>query len=172
MAPTTKLRRHVRLVRPGLQLRLILTFVGLSALALLLQYILFMSTMSKVALGLPNDGLLFLGQINGILVGVFLASFGILLPLTFAIGVIMTHKFAGPLYRFEAFMNATVRGERPADCKLRKGDELEDFAELLNQVTAPMRQAEAEPAGAEPAGAEPAGAEPAGAETAGTNKAA
>ena len=148
MAPKNHVRRNVRLVQPGLQLRLILTFVGLSALALMLQYILFMSTLSKVALGLPNDGLVFMDRINGILLGVFLASFGVLLPLTFAIGVIMTHRFAGPLYRFEAFMNATVRGERPTDCRLRKGDELEGFAELLNQVTAPMRRGEQEAPGA------------------------
>lgn len=146
MAPRKKLRRHVRLIRPGLQLRLILTFVGLSALSLLLQYILFMSTLSKSAVGLPNDGLLFMEKINGVLLGVFLVSFGVLLPLTFAIGVIMTHRFAGPIYRFEAFMQETARGERPADCKLRKGDELEAFCELLNEVTKPLRRGEREEA--------------------------
>ena len=37
------------MIRPRLQMRLILTFVGLSALSLLLQYILFMSTLGKTA---------------------------------------------------------------------------------------------------------------------------
>jgi hypothetical protein len=142
MASNKRVRRKVRLVKPSLQLKLTLAFVGLSALSLLLQYILFMSSLTKTALGLPNDGMLFMEQVNGILFGMLLASFGVLLPLTFVIGVVMTHKFAGPIHKLQTFLNQTLRGAKPADCRLRDGDELQEFCALLNEVTAPLRRRE------------------------------
>jgi hypothetical protein len=154
MAPK-KLRRKVRLIRPNLQLRMTLTFVGLSALSLLLQYILFMSTLTKAALGLPNDGTVFMEQVNGILFGMLVASFGVLLPLTFGIGVILTHKIAGPVHRMQVFLNQILRGARPSDCRLRDGDDLQEFCAVLNQVTAPLRGRETASAGVEPSAALP-----------------
>ena len=122
------------------KLRLILTFIGVSSLALLLQYILFMSALTETAVGLPNDGLVLMEQVNGLLLGVFLTSFGMLLPTLFAIGLVMTHRVAGPIYRFEVFFNRILGGERPADIKLRKGDELQELCALLNRAAAPARQ--------------------------------
>lgn len=144
--PTKKIKRRVRLIRPGLQLRLILTFTGVSSLALLLQYILFMSALTETAVGLPNDGLLLMEQLNGLLFGVFLTSFGMVLPTLFVIGLIMTHRIAGPIYRFEVFFNHILGGQRPKDITLRKGDELQEFCQLINRVTAPLRADAAAPA--------------------------
>ena len=53
--PAHKHPRRVRLIRPGLQLRLILTFLGVSSLALALQFILFMSALTEAAVHLPQD---------------------------------------------------------------------------------------------------------------------
>lgn len=131
-------RRRLRLIRPRLQLRLILVFLGMAALSMQLQYILFMNALTKVAMSLPEDGLLLLDEMNGILGGILVASFALLLPLTFLIGILTTHRFAGPLYRFETFLKQVAAGQKPAPCKLRKGDELQDLCELLNQVTAPL----------------------------------
>ncbi len=146
MAPRKHARRHVRrkvrLIERGLQLRLTLTFVGLSALSLLLQYILFMSVLTRTAVGLPNDGMHFMQQGNGVLLGRFLASFGVLLPLTFGIGVIVTHRFAGPVHRLQEHLEQTLRGARPADCRLREGDELQELCALVNQVTESLRRGE------------------------------
>jgi hypothetical protein len=137
--PKNQIKRRVRLIRPGLQLRLILTFTGVSSLALLLQYILFMSALTETAVGLPNDGLLLMEQLNGLLFGVFLTSFGMVLPTLFVIGLIMTHRIAGPIYRFEVFFNKILGGERPKDITLRQGDELQEFCQLINRATAPLR---------------------------------
>jgi hypothetical protein len=141
-----QVKRRVRLIRPGLQLRLILTFTGVSSLALLLQYILFMSALTETAVGLPNDGLLLMEQLNGLLFGVFLTSFGMVLPTLFVIGLIMTHRVAGPIYRFEVFFNQMLGGERPRDIALRKGDELQGLCQLINRATAPLRADAAAPA--------------------------
>jgi hypothetical protein len=143
---TNQVKRRVRLIRPGLQLRLILTFTGVSSLALLLQYILFMSALTETAAGLPNDGLILMEQLNGLLFGVFLTSFGMVLPTLFVIGLLMTHRVAGPIYRFEIFFNQLLGGQRPKDIALRKGDELQGLCQLINSATAPLRADAAAPA--------------------------
>ena len=90
-------------------------------------------------------------QVNGVLLGMLLASFGVLVPITFVAGVVLTHKVAGPIHRMQVFLNQTLRGAKPADCRLRESDELQEFCALINQVTAPMRQREtAGPAAALP----------------------
>ena len=162
-----KYTRTIRLIRPGLQLRLILTFLGVSSLALVLQFILFMSALSEAAVALPNDGLLLMENINGMLLGVFATSFGLLLPTLFGIGLVMTHRVAGPIYRFELFFNQLLKGERPGDIKLRDGDELQEFSQLINRATAELR-AEGDPAPAPIEEDAPPAAVPAGTASEGT----
>ena len=127
--------RRIKLVRPGLQLRLILVFGGMTALSLTVQYILFTSILANAATTLPNDGLVLLEQVSDLLIAGFAASFGILLPLVFMIGVLATHRFAGPVHRMETFLKAVFEGREAQECKLRKGDELGELCNLINQAT-------------------------------------
>lgn len=136
---TKTFRRRRKLIEPGIQLRLILTFVGISALALLLQFVLFANSMTSLALALPQDSELVLEKTGDLLLEVLFISFAIFLPMTFAIGVLCTFRIAGPIYRFKTFLSQVERGERPEDFSLRSGDELKDLARLINSVTAPLR---------------------------------
>lgn len=136
-------KRRRKLVKPRLQLRLTLMFVGLSALALLLQFVLFSHTVTSAALSLPNDDALLLERASGLLLRDMLFSLAVFLPLMFAVGILMTFRVAGPVYRFETFLRQIRRGEKPLDFRLRKGDELQDLADLLNEVTEPLRRADA-----------------------------
>ena len=133
-------RRRIRLIRPRLQLRLIAVFSAVAVLALLLQYLLFVSAMHEVALTMPRDGALLHATLSSFLAEVLLISLAVLLPLTFLVGLLATHRIAGPLYRFDVFLKQIVRGERPGDCKLRKGDELIELCQLLNEATRPVRE--------------------------------
>lgn len=135
----TRHRRTIKLIRPGLQLRLILVFLATSTLALLFQLLLFMSELTQVALDLPHDGLVLVDGVNRMVWTVLAISLGVFLPVTFVIGVLTTHRFAGPVYRFEVFLKQVARGERPPPCKLRKGDELNELCALINEATAPLR---------------------------------
>ena len=134
-----KHRRTIKLILPRLQLKLIVAFLCLSALTLLLQYILMLSVLSRAASELPHDGLLLLDGLGPMLGRIFLISVGVILPLTLFVGILATHRFAGPIYRFKVFLRQVIDGEAPPDCKLRKGDELQDVCELINQATAPLR---------------------------------
>jgi len=136
---TTKHRRKKKLVKPGLQLQLTSIFVGLTALALLLQFVLFTNVLHATAVHLPNDGALVLDEINRINLRVLCASFFVFLPVTLGVGVLWTFRIAGPVYRFERFLESIARGERPKDFRLRKGDQLHELAALLNEATRPMR---------------------------------
>ncbi len=136
-------QRHTyRLSLPGLQLKLIVAFLMLSTISLALQYILVMSTLADVADDLPRDGMIFLDGLSALLARIFMVSAGVLLPLTFLVGLLATHRFAGPIYRFQVFLKQVNAGEKPAACKLRKGDELQELCALINQATAAARAAE------------------------------
>ena len=132
-------RRRIKLIKPGLQLKLTSIFVGFSALALLMQFVLFASSLSEVALELPHDGSYMIERMGTLLFETLLTSLAMFLPLIFAVGILTTFRFAGPLYRFEVFLEKVMRREHPAECRIREGDMLHDFCELLNRVTAPLR---------------------------------
>ena len=68
-----------------------------------------------------------------------MASFAVVMPLSFAVGVLITFRVAGPVYRLERFLSEVLRGEKPADCRLRKGDELHELCALMNRATAGLR---------------------------------
>lgn len=137
-----KYKRKIKLIKPRLQLKLTMVFVGFSALSLLLQFVLFTSSLTEAALVLPQDGALLMEQTSGLLMKVIVTSCLLFLPLIFMVGILTTFKIAGPIYRFEQFLNSVHRGEKPDDCRLRSGDDLHDFCDLLNRVTAPLREKE------------------------------
>ena len=137
-------RRRLRLIHPRIQLRLILSFLGVSVLALVLQYLVFMQVLAQVASELPNDGGLLLGEITHRLLWVLCLTSALLLPATLYVGVLATRRLVGPIYRFEMYLTQILEGKTRDDCRLRKGDELMDLCALINRATLPLRQ----PAGA------------------------
>ena len=70
-------------------------------------------------------GLLF----GGIIVAVFTAlAAGVIV-------VLMTHRIAGPMYRFEKYINEIGSGRFCADLKIRKKDQFQNVAGALNKMT-------------------------------------
>lgn len=67
-----------------------------------------------------------------------------LVALVIAAGIFsiyLTHRVAGPLYRFQKSTAELVEGNLALRIKLRKGDELHDLADLANQAVANLDQA-------------------------------
>ena len=137
-------RRRQKLIQTRLQLRVTMWFVGLTGLLLTLQYFVLAERMSTIGMELPNDSQLFFRDLNGELMKSFLATLGIALSLATAAGILLTHRIAGPAFRFDQFLKAVLRGEHPGECRIRRHDEFQDLCELLNQVTAEQR-AESKP---------------------------
>ena len=137
---TKKHWRLRKLSRPGLQFRLIGTFTGMAAMALLLQFLLLGGKLTKMLAALPNRGGDVADQVPGVLVSVLALSAIIVLPVMFALGVLITHKIAGPVYRFEEYLGQIARGEAVGPCRIRKGDELQELCTRLNSAIATLRR--------------------------------
>jgi hypothetical protein len=133
-------KRKQKLILPGLQLRLTAWFTAAAAVGLLLQFFLF-SSHSMMALdeftGDPAENYL---SLTSTLLRVLFITLGLVLPITVVVSILTSFRIAGPIYRFTKFLEAVERGEKPADCHIRKKDELKDFCDLLNRATAPLRE--------------------------------
>jgi methyl-accepting chemotaxis protein len=132
-------KRTKRLVKSGLQLKLIMTFVGLACVASLFEVILLNRAVTFVAAQMPRDGGILLGELPGVLRSSVLLSLSVLVPVTIGVGLVLTHRLAGPIYRFETYLRGVVSGEQNGRCKIRDGDELQEFCELLNDAISKLR---------------------------------
>jgi hypothetical protein len=71
-----------------------------------------------------------------------IVGFGVVLVLSIsAVGILITHKVAGPLYKIATFFGR-VRDNRlgPAPAGLRKGDELQDFYSAFREMHQAVRE--------------------------------
>lgn len=56
------------------------------------------------------------------------------------LSVRISHRICGPIYRIKKSLEAVQQGECPDRIVLRKGDELQDLAELFNEVLEKLYQ--------------------------------
>ena len=137
----TKYKRRIKLIKPRLQFRLIGAFLGLCALSFLLQSLLIGQRLSEAAAEMPAGGNYLQELLPSLMFEVLLFSFGLLLPLIFTVGVLVTFRIAGPVYRFEQYLGQVARGEQNGPCRIRKGDELQDLCDRINEATLVLREA-------------------------------
>ncbi len=143
-----KHKRRIKLIRPRLQLKLIGWFLGVATLALLMQYLLFAWSVSELAVESPDGVAALSVQAAPMLLRALLMSFLFLLPLIALVGVLVTFRIAGPVYRFETYLAQIARGEEVGPCRIREGDELRELCDRINQaVTALRAQRDAADAG-------------------------
>ena len=64
-----------------------------------------------------------------------------LVPAAACFSIYITHRLAGPLYRIEHSVRELRNGNLALRIRLRKGDELQELADLLNEAVATMDQA-------------------------------
>ncbi len=132
--PQRRYKRRIKLIKPRLQLKLIGAFLALTAISMLLQFVLVGARVSHLARSMPQGGDFLVEKLPGLLVGVLLFSLIVLLPAVLGVGVLVTFRIAGPVYRFEQHLSAVARGEDPGPCRLRRGDELQALCHLINQA--------------------------------------
>ena len=137
-----KYKRRIKLIQPRLQLKLVGSFVGLAALAMLLQFILLGARLSSAAAELSDAGGLLAERVPGMLLSVLAVSCAVLLPIIFAFGVLITFRLAGPVYRFETYLGQVARGEDVGPCHIRKDDELHELCDRINEAVSALRGAQ------------------------------
>ena len=123
--------RRQTLPKRSLQLRLVASFVGMSTLALIIQFMMLGLRLSDLAGQGGSEE--FIAELPSFLLSVLALSFGVLLPLTVMVGIVTTFRIAGPIYRFEQYLGQVIRGEANGPCRIRDNDQLQDLCDLLNR---------------------------------------
>ncbi|HXU03633.1 MAG TPA: hypothetical protein VN903_21860 [Polyangia bacterium] len=148
--PAYKRKVKNYLLDVGLQLRYTATIVVIAiVLTAILGHRIYQATQdtSKVILwtGLVDQGTAkelesqFAQSDRTVLLGII--GFGVILVLSISgVGILLTHKVAGPLYKISSFFGR-IRDNRlgPAPAKLRKGDELQDFYSSFREMHQAVR---------------------------------
>lgn len=143
------IKRKQKLSKSGLQLRLTLVFLTLSCMAALFQVFLINRSMLHLARSHGKSGDPMLAELPSVLGQNLMVTLVVLVPLMLVVGVLVTHRVAGPIYRIERYFQAWLRGEDNGPIRLRRRDELHDLAELVNEIREKVR-AEGQDTPAEP----------------------
>lgn len=133
-------RRTRKLIKPGIQLRLAGIFAGLTVLCLLLQWLTFSSLLANAASAMPVGGDYLADLVPGLLFRSLLISMALALPLTLLVGVHVTHRLTGPIYRFESYLREVANGTQLGPCKIREGDDFAELCAQINAATEPVRR--------------------------------
>lgn len=64
-----------------------------------------------------------------------LISMLVISPIVGFLGIYLSHKIAGPIYRIEKFLGTMVSGDLSTRITLRKGDEMVSLANGINRLT-------------------------------------
>ena len=134
-----KTRRAQKLIDNKLQFKLALWIAGIAGVAMLFQFMMVSAAISQIATDLPHDSEIFLDRFFEVSLRTFLATFAFMLSAGFVAGILLAHRVAGPIHSFTQYLKSINAGLHPSECKIRRNDELQDFCELLNQTTAPLR---------------------------------
>lgn len=131
--PERQWKRRKKLPQPGFQLRLVGAFAGLCVLALVAQTFVLGAQLMRFSGTMPSGGGHLAGELTELLSRTLAISLVLVLPALLVIGVFVTFRIAGPLFRFERHLEAVARGEWPGPCRIRSKDDLQDLCRLLNE---------------------------------------
>lgn len=142
LPPTAKPVKHKRkkkLINPRMQLK-----IAGAAVAIALVSVLVLTVMLNEAfVEMVDRGWIDPANVSGswleVLIPTVFMSLAILFPLVLSLGILLSHRIAGPMYRFRVWLADVRDGKETRPCKIREGDEHQDFCELLNEVTEPLR---------------------------------
>jgi signal transduction histidine kinase len=126
-------KRKIRnfLIKRPMQLRITLGFVGLALAAVIIGELLVYQVFWPLINALPRDTAMIIRP------QLFTIVFWYSIPLILLIilgGIVITHRFAGPVYQIERKLDKLLQGEPIELIHLRKGDELKELAEKINAV--------------------------------------
>ncbi len=126
--------RLKKMILPGLQVRITLVFLSLACFAAFFQIYMINRSVLMVSEKLTVESEVLLGELPGILGVNLLLTLLVLVPLMVMVGVLTTHRIAGPIYRFHMHLREIANGGDPGTCRIRKGDELQELCVLINQA--------------------------------------
>lgn len=127
-------KRVQKLSKASLQVKIILAFLLVASVSALFQVYLLNRFALVVSRELPTDGHLLLSHLPNMLSTSLALTFAVLIPGTFLVGLLVTHRVAGPVYAIERYLERHLEGREQGPCRVRKGDELQELCELVNRT--------------------------------------
>lgn len=140
-------RRTTYLINPRFQWRFIGFMATLSLLAISLLFVsnlLFFRNMEHEALsvGLTPDNPYFdfLREQKSALSTLYFAVSGVVFVLMMGLGILYSHRIAGPLYHLDRKMRRIAGGEEPSPVQFRQRDQFVELAESFNAMVVKLRE--------------------------------
>jgi len=137
-------RRKQHFIKKGYQTRFILKFCLLVLVgAVISTTLLYVFAQGSLTSTYANSRLTVRTTSTAILPSVIytnLITLGLISLATIMVVLYVSHKIAGPLYRFEKELSDIAEGDLTKVIYLRKNDEVTDMAESLNRMTASLRE--------------------------------
>lgn len=137
--------RKTKLVDSSLQFKIVGGFLAVACVAALFQVLLTNRAMMEVVRKSPIAGDELLAHIPGLLVSNLAITLGVLIPVTMVVGILVTHRIAGPIFNMERYLRRVAEGKPiEARCCLREGDNLQDLCQSINLAIAHLTGEELE----------------------------
>jgi hypothetical protein len=124
---------------PAIQLQLIAVCFFFAACSGMLQAILVQRFVADLYLQFPAQFGTSLFEASREGIQQFFVSLAFMFPFVLGLGTLVTFRYAGPLVHFEKHLRRIAAGEDPGECRLRKGDQLNNIAEAINLAVAALR---------------------------------
>ena len=134
--------KHARrnyFIDKSFQAEFILKFCGLVVLGcVIFGVILYICSRSTLTTSFENSRLVVKSTADYLFPGLLFA--GIIVALVMAVAsslvvLLMTHRVAGPIYRFEKYVEALGSGNLNSDLKIRKKDQFQNLVKSFNKMT-------------------------------------
>lgn len=141
MEKPKKIRRRIYLIQKGFQLKytgviLLFMFIVAWLVGYTIYYTGWLLMGEKLANVYPQGRLVAIMRTINL---TLLLRLVLITPFVVLLSVLMSHKIAGPLFRINRFLRSVASGDLSARLTLRRGDELHDLAETINEMTSDLK---------------------------------
>jgi len=137
-------KRRIYLIDREFQVKFILKFCALVAAAgLLFMSILYFSVMQSTAVSIVNSRVVVRSTadlILPILIQTVIVVTIVISLFTIFVTLFISHKIAGPLYRFKKVMQELETGDFSSDFQIRNPDQLQELARAFNSMIKKVRE--------------------------------
>jgi len=135
--PRPVFRRRRYIIQRGLQFRYIGLVFGLALIASIVTGWTVFATGwhflgEKLASVYPQGRLIYVLKATNL---ALIRNLLLVSPLIFILGLLFSHRIAGPVYRISKTLEEITKGNLGLKIKLREGDELVDLAYMINNLT-------------------------------------
>jgi len=136
-------KRRNYYINKAFQSEFILKFCGLVMLgSALFGIILYMFSKNTLTTSFENSRLVIKSTADYIFPGLLFGGLLVAVFTAIAAGLVvmlMTHRIAGPMYRFEKYINDIGSGKLYSDLKIRQKDQFQNMVDALNKMTGDLK---------------------------------